>query len=142
MLAGTAGKMTGPVEVDEAYIGGKRSNMRPERRKRFSGRGAVGKAIIVGAKERETKKIHTKVIPNTKKRTLYGFIYDNVELGSKVYTDEHQSYEGILFAHESVVHSVGEYVRGDGACERHGVVLRADEARVPRHGPQDVAEAS
>ena len=66
----------------------------------------------MGAKERETKKVHAKVISNTKKRTLHGFISDNVKPGSKVYTDEHQSYEGIPFAHESVVHSVGEYVRG------------------------------
>ena len=111
-LEGTAGKMTGPVEVDEAYIGGKRSNMRPERRERFSGRGAKGKAIIVGAKERETKKIRAKVVPNTKKKTLHGFIADNVEPGSTVYTDEHQSYEGMPFQHESVKHSAAEYVRG------------------------------
>ena len=38
-LEGTTAKMVGPAEVDEAYIGGKRENMRPERRKRFHGRG-------------------------------------------------------------------------------------------------------
>ena len=110
-LEGTAGKMTGPVEVDEAYIGGKRSNMRPERRERFSGRGAKGKAIIVGLKSRDTKEIRAKVVPNTKKETLHGVIADNVVPGSKVFTDEHQSYEGTPFEHESVKHSVGEYVR-------------------------------
>lgn len=111
-LEGTARKMTGPVEVDEAYIGGKRSNMRPERRKRFHGRGAQGKAIVVGAKDRPTKRISAKVVPNTKKPTLHNFIEKHVEEDAQVYTDEHQAYEGIPQKHDSVKHHVGEYVRG------------------------------
>ena len=111
-LEGTARKMTGPVEVDEAYIGGKRSNMKPERRKRFHGRGAQGKAIIVGAKDRPTKRISAKVVPNTKKRTLHDFIEKRVDEAAQVYTDEHQSYEGMPRKHDSVKHHVGEYVRG------------------------------
>ena len=104
--------MTGPVEVDEAYIGGKRKNMRPERAKRFHGRGVQGKAIIVGVKDRPTRRISATVIPNTKKRTLHDFIEKRVDENGQVYTDEHQSYEGMPFSHESVTHSVGEYVRG------------------------------
>ena len=111
-LEGAPEKLAGLVEVDETYIGGKRSNMSWERQQRFKGRGAVGKAIIAGVKERKTKQIHAKVIPNTKKRTLHGFISDNVECGSKVFSDEHQSYIGMLYEHESVVHSAGQYVRG------------------------------
>ena len=61
-------KLSRLVEVDEAYIGGKRSNMHPERAKRFKGRGSVGKVIVVAAKERETKKISSKVVLNTKKK--------------------------------------------------------------------------
>ena len=105
-------KMTGPVEVDEAYIGGKRSNMRPERAKRFHGRGAQGKAIIVGVKDRPTRRVSATVVPNTKKRTLHDFIEQRVDEDGQVYTDEHQSYEGMPFEHESVKHSIGEYVRG------------------------------
>ena len=93
-------KMTGPVEVDEAYIGGKRSNMRPERAKRFHGRGVQGKAIIVGVKDRPTRRISAKVVPNTKKRTLHSFIEKRVDENGQVYTDEHQSYEGMPFAHQ------------------------------------------
>ena len=111
-LEGTAGKMTGPVEVDEAYIGGKRSNMSWERQQRFKGRGAVGKAIIVGVKERKTKRVSAKVVPNTTKLVLHDFIEKRVDESAQVYTDEHQSYQGIPRKHDSVVHSVGEYVRG------------------------------
>ena len=104
--------MAGPVEVDEGYFGGKRSNMKPDRRKRFHGRGAQGKAIIVGAKDRPTKRVSAKVVPNTRKPVLHDFIEKRVDESAQVYTDEHQSYQGIPRKHDSVVHSVGEYVRG------------------------------
>ena len=47
----------GPVEVDETYMGGKRRNMSNARRKELAdtGRGAVGKTAVVGAKDRATK---------------------------------------------------------------------------------------
>ena len=38
----------GPVEADETYIGGKRQNMPKAKRAKLTGRGAVGKAIVVG----------------------------------------------------------------------------------------------
>ena len=111
-IEGTGLKLPGPVEVDEAYIGGKRKNMKPERRKKFSGRGGKGKSIIVGVKNRDTREIRATVVPDTTKRSLQGFIVDQVDESAQVYTDEHVSYEGVPFAHESVNHSAGEYVRG------------------------------
>lgn len=110
-LEGTIAKMAGPVEVDEGYFGGKRENIRPERRKRFHGRGAQGKAIVVGAKDRPTKRISAKVVPNTKKHTLHDFIEERVDEAAQVYTDEHQSYVGMPRKHEFVAHGVGEFVR-------------------------------
>ena len=50
-------QFTGPVEADETYIGGKRKNMPKAKRKTLTGRGAVGKAIVVGAKDRETNRV-------------------------------------------------------------------------------------
>ena len=46
-----AALFSGPVEVDETYIGGKRKNMSKAKRKTLKGRGTVGKAVIVGAKD-------------------------------------------------------------------------------------------
>lgn len=53
-------KLTGDVEVDETYIGGKARNMHAGKRK-AKGRGTVGKAIVMGLLERHTEKKHSTV---------------------------------------------------------------------------------
>ena len=103
---------TGPVEADETYIGGKRKNMPKSKRKALSGRGAAGKAIVVGAKDRETNRVTARTVENTDGATLKGFVGAHTAPGAKVYTDESSSYQGMEFDHEAVNHSAGEYVRG------------------------------
>jgi len=45
--------------------------------------------------------------------TLKQFIYDNTQKGTMVYTDESTFYKGLVdMGHESVTHSVGEWVNG------------------------------
>ena len=51
----------------------------------------------------------TAVLRNTE--TLHGFIGDHADPGATVYTDDFGAYKGMPFRHESVNHSVGEYVR-------------------------------
>ena len=102
----------GPVEVDETYLGGKRRNMPKAKRRELSGRGAVGKTAIVGARDRATKKIVAKVVHDTTKPTLQGFVQDVAAPGAQVFTDEHQSYQGMEFSHDTVKHGNEEYVRG------------------------------
>ena len=92
------------TEVDETYVGGKKDPSLP-------GRGPVGKAVVAGAKERETKRVRARTIPNTKKPTLHEFVADSVSPTATVYTDELRSYQGIPNPHETVCHSAGEYVR-------------------------------
>ena len=103
---------TGPVEADEAYLGGKRKNMPKSKRKALTGRGAVGKTIVVGTKDRESNRVSARVVENTEGATLKGFIGEHTAPGATVYTDESKSYIGMDFDHESVNHSAGEYVRG------------------------------
>ena len=103
----------GPVEVDETYMGGKRRNMSNSKRKELAGtgRGSVGKTAVAGIKDRDSNRIKATVVPDTSKTTLQDFIHVSVEEGTKIYTDESKSYNG-LSNHETVNHSVSEYVNG------------------------------
>ena len=101
----------GPVEVDESYIGGKRRNMPKSKREALEGRGPVGKAAVAGAEDRATNKVSAQVVGATDADTLQKFVSSRVEKGARIYTDDHRSYEGLPFPHESVKHSVGEYVK-------------------------------
>lgn len=104
--------MGGPVEVDETYVGGRRKNMPRSKRKGLTGRGAVGKTAVVGAKDRGTNRVKAEVVESTDSATLQGFIAWHADPAAKVYTDDHSAYTGMPFEHESVCHSAGEYVRG------------------------------
>ncbi len=106
------GDYSGPVEVDETYIGGKRRNMSKSKREALTGRGSVGKTAVVGIKDRATKKVAVQVVRSTDAETLQGFVMDHAGEGATVYTDDAGAYEGLPFQHQSVKHSVGEYVNG------------------------------
>ena len=110
-LGGQDDKLDGPTEVDETFIGGKVRNM--HRHKRPKGGGATGKEAVIGAVDRDGE-IRVKHIQVTDAQTLQVFIEQNVEQGTKVYTDGFTGYKGLSYNydHETVNHSVGEYVRG------------------------------
>ena len=99
--------LQGHVELDEAYVGGKRSGKR--------GRGAEGKTIVMGLKERGGA-MRAVVIPNVKKETLRGIVTQQVAKGSTVSTDELMSY-GLLtddgYKHGRVKHSTKDWAHYD-----------------------------
>ena len=113
MHTGTFSKLSGQVEADETYIGGKARNMHVAKRARvITGTGGKDKTAVMGILERGGK-VRTKVIDNTKKKTLQAEIREHVLAGSALFTDALKSYEGMTeFQHEVVDHAV-EYVRGE-----------------------------
>ena len=102
----------GPVEVDETYVGGKRKNKSNAERKELDGRGPVDMTAVVGAKCRASNEVAAKVVRSTDKETLQGFVADHAEPEVVVYTDDAVAYQGIPNPHETVKHSVSEYVNG------------------------------
>jgi hypothetical protein len=77
-------KLSGLLEVDEAYIGGKETVTGKQ------GRGAEDKSLVVVASECIGKKIvrvRFKIIPDASTETLLPFLEDNIECGSEVITD-------------------------------------------------------
>ena len=110
-FAGVAVTLSGTVEVDEAYFGGKRANMSNSKRKTLTGRGTVGKQAVVAAKDRRTKMVVARVIDHTDKPTLQGFVDDHASPDAKLYTDDATAYKGTDRDHETVNHSVNEFVR-------------------------------
>lgn len=111
-----SGLFSGPVEVDETYMGGKRANMSNAKRKALAeqdaGRGSVGKTTVVGAKDRATNQVRAQVVEHTDNVTLQGFVVDNAAPRAAVYTGEASVYEGLPMPHDAVKHSVKEFVRG------------------------------
>lgn len=111
--AGKIEKLSGIVEIDEAFIGGKEAN-RHKAKKVKGGQGGAGKAIVLGLRERGGRTVAMKV-DGRDRETLQNAIFDNVELGSTLMTDEHGAYSdlnGIFFKHQAVNHMAGEYARG------------------------------
>lgn len=95
------------VELDETYVGGKRSGTR--------GRGAYGKSIVFGAVERGGN-LNGYVVKNAKANTLMPIINNTVMPGTLIYTDEFRTYRrltGNNFPHKTVQHGLKQWACGD-----------------------------
>ena len=111
---GSFDKLSGEVEVDETFIGGKARNMHvAQRRRRITGTGGKDKTAVMGIMERGGK-VRTTVVENRRKNTLQAEVHKHVEAGSALYTDALLSYDGLenRYAHQVIDHAV-KYVDGE-----------------------------
>ncbi len=102
--------MTGHVEVDETYIGGRRPKI-----KGFTGRGAKGKTIVFGILERDGE-LYCKVVPTAGRKSLIPEILKHVPKGTRISSDEWVPYQVLSdlgYVHDTVDHRSKEYARGD-----------------------------
>ena len=125
MQADSFDKMGGEVEVDETFIGGKARFMHASKREeRIHGRGAVGKAAVLGLLERHGPDGHSAVrakhVDSRKRRSLSPEVRKNVEPGSEVFTDALRSYDdlGDDYVHGVIDHAE-RYV--DGKVHTNGI---------------------
>lgn len=95
------GPMSGHIEVDETYVGGRQKGVR----------GTEGKTIVFGIKEREGT-VRAGPVPDVKRRTLQPIIARNVQRGSIISSDELKTYaslKGFGYRHGAVNHSAEEW---------------------------------
>ena len=114
-MKGDAFALTGTVEIDETYIGGKNANRPLSKRFGLKGRGAVGKATVIGAIARKGNVV-ARVIENTSTQTMTRFVRQTVDSKvTLVATDEGAGYQKLApeFPHKTVNHKALEYVRGE-----------------------------
>jgi transposase-like protein len=100
------------VEIDETYIGGKEKNKHRNKRNML-GTGGIGKEIAFSLVERGGS-VRSHHVPTVSAKTLRPILQTQIHADSIVMSDDGGSRVGRDFArHQSVNHSIGEYVRGD-----------------------------
>jgi transposase-like protein len=105
-------KLTGTVETDETYVGGK------PRRKGMSKRGWGTNKTPVLAMVQRPGNVRARVIANVTAKTLKREMLGAIDTSARLCTDELKTYRNIgkLFAggHGTVLHSAEEYVNENG----------------------------
>ena len=114
MKSGTFEKLSGEVEADETFVGGKVKNMHRDRKVRLQKTSQKGdKTVVLGLLERNGH-VRAAVAPTRKFYEVQKHVTENLEPGSTLFTDEYAAYQSVApgtFTHE-IVNKMETYVRG------------------------------
>ncbi len=103
--------LSGVIEMDETFVGGKVKNMHASKRAKLGGtQGGRGKAIVVGMLQRGGK-VRAGVVEERSRETLHNIIETHIAPESTLMTDELHAYKGTQLTHEIINHAEA-YVRG------------------------------
>jgi transposase-like protein len=100
------------VEIDETYVGGKEANK--HRNKRIKGaNGGIGKEAVFSLVERGGS-VRSHHVASVSIKNLGRILNEQLHAATDVMSDGGGARVGSMFAsHQSVNHSIGEYVRGN-----------------------------
>lgn len=109
------GQLSGEVEMDETFIGGKVKNMHKSKKPKGPGRsgrpvGSTAKTIVVGMLERRGR-VRAHVVEERTQPVLHALVAKNVAKDATLFTDEWGGYKGTDLKHEIINHA-DAYVRG------------------------------
>ncbi len=113
-----AGLLSGVVQADETFVGGKPHNRhRNDRREATRGYATTDQTPVFALVDTETREVRSRVVANVNGQSLRQVILEEVQADRTVlHTDSHAAYRVVardLRGHAFVDHSRGEYVRKD-----------------------------
>lgn len=116
LFSETIDPLSGIVEIDETYCGGKEINKHKDKKvENAQGRSLKAKTPIIGAIERDGK-IVARVVSNTTSSTIKPFLREHVAIQAEIKTDEYNAYSVVAkmgYKHDTVDHGRKQYVKGD-----------------------------
>jgi transposase-like protein len=113
MQSGTLEKLSGEVEADETFVGGKVSNMHRSRKRELQKHSQKGnKAVVLGLLQRDGN-VRSAVAPTRSRYNVHKNVLGNLEPGSTLYTDELLAYQDLPadFTHQ-MINKMEGYVKG------------------------------
>lgn len=114
-------KLSGDVELDETYVGGKNKNRHFNKKVKYSqGRSYKDKTPVFGMMQRNGRLI-AMTVSSSSAKVLRPLIYHHIEQGSTLMTDEFNVYKSVEsnYNRKIVEHGKGKYVNGD--CYTNGL---------------------